>query len=59
MSINNNSILITGAAGFIGAALSIRLLKEDFKVIGIDNDIRGGEKSAINDFDKFEVFWRV
>ena len=37
MSINNNSILITGAAGFIGAALSIRLLKEDFKVIGIDN----------------------
>ena len=35
MSINNNSTLITGAAGFIGAALSIRLLKEDFVLLGL------------------------
>ena len=30
-------ILVTGAAGFIGAALSIRLIKEGARVIGIDN----------------------
>jgi UDP-glucuronate 4-epimerase len=31
------NILITGAAGFIGAALSLRLLKEGLHVWGIDN----------------------
>ena len=31
------NILITGAAGFIGAELSKRFLKKDFNVIGIDN----------------------
>ena len=29
--------LITGAAGFIGSSLAERLLKEENKVIGIDN----------------------
>ena len=29
-------VLVSGAAGFIGSAL-IKLLKEDLKVIGIDN----------------------
>jgi len=32
-----NSILITGAAGFIGSALSLRLLEEKYNIIGIDN----------------------
>lgn len=32
-----NSILVTGAAGFIGSALVKRLLKKNFNVIGIDN----------------------
>ena len=30
-------ILITGAAGFIGAALVKKLLSESFEVVGIDN----------------------
>ena len=33
----NNYILVTGAAGFIGAALVERLLKMDKFVLGIDN----------------------
>ena len=33
----DNIILITGAAGFIGAELSKKFLKTGFKVIGIDN----------------------
>ena len=32
-----NRILITGAAGFIGAALSKKLIKEGQIVIGLDN----------------------
>ena len=30
-------VLITGCAGFIGAALSKRFLAANYKVIGIDN----------------------
>ena len=31
------TILITGAAGFIGSSTSIRLLKEGFDIVGLDN----------------------
>ena len=34
---NTKTILVTGAAGFIGAALVKALLALDFKVVGIDN----------------------
>ena len=36
---NNKAVLVTGAAGFIGQALTIRLLNDfaDIKVVGIDN----------------------
>ena len=30
-------VLVTGTAGFIGFHLSLRLIKEGFKVIGFDN----------------------
>jgi len=34
---NNKSILVTGAAGFIGFYLSLELLKKGYNVVGIDN----------------------
>ena len=37
MKLKNKNILITGAAGFIGAALVERFLKDQVKIIGIDN----------------------
>ena len=39
MVLKNKSILVTGAAGFIGAAFVEKLLEEkaDVKIIGIDN----------------------
>ena len=37
MNIKNKKILVTGAAGFIGAALVERFLGDEVKIIGIDN----------------------
>ena len=37
MNIKTNPILITGAAGFIGAALAEKFLKNGSNVIGLDN----------------------
>lgn len=37
MSKNRTNILVTGAAGFIGFHLSLRLLKDGFNVVGLDN----------------------
>jgi len=39
------SILITGAAGFIGSHLCDRFIQEGFRVIGMDNQITGNMKN--------------
>ncbi len=57
MSNNPRTFLITGAAGFIGAALTIRLLKKGEKVIGIDNLNNyydpNLKKSRLQEIDKY------
>tara|TARA_B100000989_G_C19528380_1_gene468201 strand:- start:1359 stop:2381 length:1023 start_codon:yes stop_codon:yes gene_type:complete len=37
MKVGGNTILITGAAGFIGAALAKNLIQQDENIIGLDN----------------------
>jgi dTDP-glucose 4,6-dehydratase len=39
------TVLITGAAGFLGSHLCDRFIKEDFRVIGMDNLITGDIKN--------------
>ena len=50
------TILITGAAGFIGSNLSLSLLKDKKnKIIGVDNFV-SGDKDNIANLDKFQNF---
>jgi len=49
------TILITGAAGFLGSHLCDRFLQRDFKVIGLDNLITGSLKN-INHLKSFSSF---
>jgi len=42
---NRKSVLITGAAGFLGSHLCDRFIKEDYKVIAMDNLITGNLKN--------------
>tara|TARA_R110002049_G_scaffold51245_2_gene145053 strand:- start:2902 stop:3888 length:987 start_codon:yes stop_codon:yes gene_type:complete len=42
------TILITGAAGFLGSHLCDRFINEDFNVIGMDNFITGDRKNLIH-----------
>ena len=45
----NKTILVAGAAGFIGSHLCERLLQQNFRVIGVDNFCTGSKKN-IQDF---------
>ena len=41
----SKTILITGAAGFLGSHLCDRFINEGFSVIGMDNFITGDQKN--------------
>ena len=47
--IKNNTILVTGAAGFIGYHLTERLVKDGWNVIGMD---------AVNDYYDINLKYR-
>jgi UDP-glucuronate decarboxylase len=42
---NNKAILITGATGFIGTNLTIKLLANNYKIIAIDNHFSSNQKN--------------
>lgn len=49
------TIVVTGCAGLIGAHTSRHLLKQGYRVIGVD-DLSGGYKDYLPDHENFE-FW--
>ncbi len=60
MNLKDRTVIVTGAAGFIGSALSKRLLDEGVKVVGIDSmndyyDVRIKEWRLSN-LERYEAF---
>lgn len=43
----SQTVLITGAAGFIGSHLAERFLRDGFRVVGVDNLLTGSEENLI------------
>jgi dTDP-glucose 4,6-dehydratase len=58
MQATQKRILITGAAGFLGSHLCDRYIKEDFRVVGMDNLITGDLKNIEHLFalEQFEFY---
>jgi len=58
MSISNERVLITGAAGFLGSHLCDRFIKEGYHVIGMDNLITGDLRNIEHLFklEQFEFY---
>ena len=56
---NNGTVLITGAAGFIGSFLVKKFLKSGYQVIGIDNINsyydKNLKKDRLKDIDKCAI----
>jgi len=52
MNLKDKKILVTGGAGFIGSNLVNKLIKEDHKVVVIDN-LSTGKKESLNPKAKF------
>tara|TARA_B100000242_G_scaffold275916_1_gene231379 strand:+ start:2274 stop:3308 length:1035 start_codon:yes stop_codon:yes gene_type:complete len=63
MKVDQKKVLVTGAAGFIGAALSLKLLEKGMSVIGIDNlnnyydpELKKSRIKLIDDFANRNLF---
>ena len=52
---NSNTVVITGAAGFIGSHMCELMIKKNFNVIGIDN-ISTGSVDNLNNIIKNKKF---
>ena len=52
---NSKTVLITGAAGFLGSHLCDRFIAEGFRVLGMDNLITGDLKNIehLKDSEQF------
>ncbi|HIJ55520.1 MAG TPA: NAD-dependent epimerase [Deltaproteobacteria bacterium] len=60
MNLKYNSVMVTGAAGFIGYHLSLRLLKDGCRVVGVDNlnpyydvNLKEARLKKLRPFDNF------
>ena len=51
----NKTILITGAAGYIGGTFAYEALKRGYKVIGLDNFSNSNKKNIIQKKGKVKV----
>ena len=55
MSIKNQKILVTGAAGFLGSHLSEKLADMGYKVVGIDNMIGGYDDNVPKNIEFYNL----